>query len=285
MTNDFVSDGWLTAEDGLARKLREAREAARLSGNELAAATGIQPARVSRLQSGKRVPTVEEIRAWAAATALSEAETNHLLGMLDEYHSQRIDYETRNKYGLTGAQLEYNKLFEDTKHFRTFATAQVPGYLQVADYARQILTEMQSLNKAPDDVERAVSVRLKRAEHLNNVNKKFEIILAESSLRILLCAPDVMRAQIGSLYTLIGRPNVRFGIIPQGVRLTTTPQNAFGVYDEDLVVVETFAVDEKYRGKVPEKYIQVMDLLWENAIEGDGARDILSDAMADLPRR
>lgn len=285
MSNEFVSDGWLTAEDGLARKLREAREASRLSGNELAAATGLQPARVSRIQSGKRVPTVEEIQAWASATRLSDAETSHLLGMLEEYHTQRVDFETRNKYGLAGGQLEYNKLFQDTTHFRTFAMAQVPGYLQVADYARQVLTEMRSLNAAPDDVEHAVGIRLKRADQLKNTSKTFEIILMEATLRLLLCAPDVMRAQIGSLYTLIGKPNVKFGIIPQGRRLTTTPQNSFGVYDDSLVVIETFAVEEKYRGKVPEKYIKVMDLLWENAVQDDNARDLLSDAMAALPRR
>lgn len=283
MSKEFVRDDWLAAEDGLAKALKEARMATGMNARQFAEATGFQQAFISRIENGKRQPNDDHITTWAQAAGLDEAGSARLHGMLEEYHSRRAEYEHRMKYGQAGGQLEYNKLFADTRHFRTFAITQMPGYLQVPQYARQIITEMRSLHGAPDDVEETVQVRLRRGNTLNDQSKKFEILLAEPVLRWMLCDANAMRAQIGRLYALIGMPNVRFGIIPLGVRLTTTPQHAFGIYDDALVVVETFTGDEKYRGKEPEKYIRVMNLLWSEAAEGDAARLILDRALADLP--
>lgn len=283
MSNEFVRDDWLAAEDGLARNLREAREATGMNKKEFAAATGLQESLVSRVENGKRTPNADHIRTWGAGASLDEAGIARLLGMLEELQSRRNDYETSMQYGQAGAQSEYNKLFRDTRHFRTFATSQMPGYLQVPQYARQLIGEMRSLHQAPDDIERTVQVRLERAEFLNDTSKRFEIILAEPVLRWLLCDANAMRAQLGRLYGLFGMAHIRFGIVPMGVRLPTTPQHAFGIYDDTLAVVETFTGDEKYRGKEPEKYIRVMDLLWAEAAEGDAARELIDAAMAALP--
>lgn len=280
---EFHPDTWLTEEDGLANRLRAARVSAGLAAKQLAAVTGMQPAKISRLETGRRVPTEQDIRAWAQATGLGDDATGELMDLLRDYRSRRGDYETALRYGQTGAQLEYNRLFKATRHFRVFATTQVPGFLQVPDYARQILTEMRGLHDAPDDVESAVEIRRRRGEHLGAAGKRFEIILAEPVLRWLLCDPGTMRAQIGRLHGLIGMRGVRFGIIPMGVRLSTTPQHGFGVYDDALVIVETFALDETYTGGVPEKYVRVMDLLWAQAAEGPAAAEILTAAMAALP--
>lgn len=280
---DFHPDTWLTEEDGLANRLRAARVAAGMAAKELATITGIQPAKISRLETGRRVPTEQDIRMWAQATRLGDEATGELIDLLGDYHSRRGDYETAMRYGQSGIQLEYNRLFSTTGHFRIFATTTVPGFLQVPDYARQILTEMRSLHGAPDDVASAVEVRRKRSECLGASDKHFEIILAEPVLRWLLCDPGAMRAQLGRLYGLIGMRGVRFGIIPMGVRLSTIPQHGFGVYDDALVVIETFAKDEMYAGKVPAKYIRIMDLLWAQAVEGPGAAELLMAAMAVLP--
>lgn len=283
MSPEFIRDDWLAADDGLAQALREARRATGLNIVQFAEASGLQPALISRLETGKRRPNEDHIRTWALSSNLDESATSRLLGMLEEYRSRRADYDEKLRYGQAGGQLEYNKLFADTKHFRTFATSQVPGYLQVPQYAKQLITEMRGLHDAPDDVEEAVRVRLNRGGYLNDQSKQFEILLAEPVLRWLLCDANAMRAQIGRLYGLFGMPNVRFGIIPLSARLTTTPQHAFGIYDDSLVVVETFTGDEKYRGKEPEKYIKVMDLLWAEAARDDAARRLLDRALAELP--
>jgi transcriptional regulator with XRE-family HTH domain len=285
VSKDFIVDSWLAAQDGLAKRLRQVREAAGMQGKDLAAASGLQPARISRLEGGKAVPRPEEVDAWGRACGLTDEGIGTLQAMLEEYHSQRIDNETRNRYGIAAVQIEINKLFQDTRHFRTFAVTQLPGYLQTQDYARQVISEMVGLNKAPDDPELAVQARLQRGRFLNDSTKQFEIILVESCLRLMLCSADAMRSQIGSLYSLFDRDNIRFGILPFGKRLRTTPQNAFGVYDDDLVLVETSAVEEKYRAGIPRKYIDVMNLYWEDAVEGDEARAVLAAAMNDLPLR
>jgi hypothetical protein len=62
----------------------------------------------------------------------------------------------------------------------------------------------------------------------------------------LLCSPDVMRGQLDRLQTVVGVPNLRFGILPLGVQLATTPQNSFQMYD-DLAIVSTFVGETTYR--------------------------------------
>lgn len=282
MTNAFTPDFWLLSDDGLAKKLRTARQSAGLSGQQLAAATGIQAAKISRLERGQRVPTKDDIELWATATDLDDAGRAELLALLDEYHSIRTDFELRMQYGQRGIQNEYNELFERTTHFRFLATSQVPGFLQRPDYARQILTEMAGMHQAPDDVDAAVAARLRRANSLNDLTKRFEIILTEAVLRSVLCDPEAMRTQLRRLTMLTDLPNVRFGIIPQGVRIRTATQHSFGMYD-DRVIVETFFGEENYGGKVADKAVKVMNLLWEDAVEGDAANNLIFEAMADLP--
>ncbi|MEV0810896.1 Scr1 family TA system antitoxin-like transcriptional regulator [Micromonospora sp. NPDC050200] len=49
-------------------------------------------------------------------------------------------------------------------------------------------------------------------------------------------APDVMRGQLDRLQTVVGVPNIRFGILPLGVQLAITPQNSFQMYDDIAIV-------------------------------------------------
>ncbi|MEN3612574.1 Scr1 family TA system antitoxin-like transcriptional regulator [Plantactinospora sp. ZYX-F-223] len=81
--------------------------------------------------------------------------------------------------------------------------------------------------------------RMQRQAYLYDTTKQFEFLLAEPVLRWLLCPPDVMRGQLDRLQTIVGLPNIRFGIVPMGVPLTTAPQHAVQLYD-DLAIVDTF---------------------------------------------
>jgi hypothetical protein len=186
--------------------------------------------------------------------------------------------------GQAPVQAGYNELVRGAALIRHFETVYVPGLLQTPDYARRVLDEMVTLQGlAVADVDDAVAIRIQRQALLYEKSKHFEFLLAEPVLRWLLCPADIMRAQIDRLQTVVGLPNVRFGILPMGVVLTTTPQNSFQLYD-DLACVETFIGETRHTEEEAVAYTRVLNRMWDEAIEGDTARALLVRAAHDLPR-
>lgn len=280
---DFRAEDWLAKPHGLAQRLREAREANGMQAKELGEILRWDPAKVSRTESGKRTPTEADLRAWAKATNLEKAKAEEMLAMLEQFHSLRSSFRERARYGRVALQAEYGKLYADTNYFRIFQTAAVPGILQVPEYARQVLTDAGSLLDSPrNDVDAAVAERMRRQQALYDMDKRFEVILLESVLELLLCDPPVMRLQLDRLHSATALPNVRLGIIPLRVRLSTAPQNSFVLYD-DMAVVETFIGETRHFSEEAAQYAKVMDLLWSEAAEGDDARTLITAAAKAVP--
>jgi len=187
--------------------------------------------------------------------------------------------------GQEPVQSGYIQLAAASSVIRHFETAYVPGLLQTADYARSVLTEMVDLhNLEVTDVDAAVTARLQRQQLLYDSGKRFEFLLTEPVLRWLVCPPHVMRGQLDRLQTVVGQPNIRFGILPLGVELSTTPQNSFQLYD-DLATVETFLGETTHHGAEAALYARMLDRLWTDAVTGEFARRLLIEAVDKLPRQ
>lgn len=280
---DSLQD-WLTRPEGLATRLRAMRVQAGLTGKDLAEAHGWQQSKVSRIENGKQMPSDEDLTAWAN-TCDGWAYMDELQRLRDEAQAVHVTFRSRMRQGQKQVQEDYNKLVEDSTQIRHFETVYMPGLLQVPDYSRRVLREMISLhNLEIDDVDAAVAARLQRQQLLYDTSKTFEFLLAEPVLRWLLCPPAVMRSQLDRLQTVIGLDRVRFGILPMGVELATTPQNSFQIYvaDEPVVALETFVGEDFARGDVAAHYERVLDLMWEEAVTGDQARELIVAAARDL---
>jgi hypothetical protein len=90
-----------------------------------------------------------------------------------------------------------------------------------------------------------------------------------------------MLGQLDRLQTAIGLPNVRFGIIPPGKELAVCPMVGFLMADE-LVVVESFTSEDTLLGEESAKYGQIFDMMWADAVEGEDARRIITEASERL---
>ncbi|MGI5225717.1 helix-turn-helix domain-containing protein [Actinoallomurus sp. CA-142502] len=275
---------WLTQPEGIATRLRALRAQAGLSGKQFADANDWAQSKVSRIENGRQMPSVADIEAWArTCNAASEIED-----LLERRRDARIAHATfrkRMRKGQTRVQESYNDLVSKSATVRHFETVYVPGLLQVADYARRVLTEMIPLHGLQrDDVDAAVQTRLQRQRMLYDSDKNFEFLLAEPVLRWLICPPAVMRSQLDRLQTVIGLERVRFGIIPMGVELATTPQNSFQIYEGDntVVAVETFIGETFHRNEEAVAYGQALDRLWDEAVTGEAARQLIISATQAL---
>lgn len=268
----------LNRPEGLAERLRLMRGRAGLSGKALAEATGWQPSKVSRLENGRQRPSIADIEAWSRACGADQTATEALLALLSDVESFHRDWKRRMRLGQEQVQTDYNQLVVKSVLIRHFETAYIPGLLQTPEYARRALGEMVDLHAlAVTDVDEAVAARLRRQQLLYDENKTFEFLLAEPVLHWLLCPAEAMAAQLDRLQTVIGLANVRFGVIPFGVPLRSTPQNAFQMYD-DIAIVETFIGETIHRGPDAAAYAQAMDRLWAEAVTGDGARRLIVQA-------
>lgn len=281
---DFRPDDWQPKPYAVAQRLREAREAAGLQAKELAARLQWDPAKLSKTESGARTAvTPADVRAWAIATGMSDADRDTTIEMLAQYRSAEKSWRDRMRQGRHAVQLEYARLYRDSTQFRIFQLAWVPGILQTPDYARQIFEDLNELDPGtPKNVDADVQTRMARREYLYDLSKRFEIIVSESVLRDLVVDPQVQKAQLARLEAVLDLPNVRFGILPFGRRRHTAAQLGFALYD-DLAVVEDYVVDTPYHGEAANRFVRVMDRFWTEAVEGEDARALLRRAAEALP--
>jgi len=276
---------WLTEPEGLATRLRALRAQAGLSGKQLADANGWAQSKVSRIENGQQMASPDDIRAWAGVTGSGEETVRELLAKREEARIMHATFPQRMRRGQAATQKTYSDLAAGATLIRDFETVYVPGPLQIPDYARRVLTEMISLHSLEiDDVDAAVQERMARAQMLYDPAKRWEFLIAEPVLRWLLPAPAVMRAQLDRLQGVIGLERIRLGIVPMGVELKTTPQNTVAIYvgAETVTVSETFIGETWHRGDEAAAYARAIDRLWEDALEGDAARELIVRARNSL---
>jgi transcriptional regulator with XRE-family HTH domain len=277
---------WLTRPDGLPGRLHAMRVQAGLSGKQLGDEHGWAQSKVSRIESGKQLPSEDDLRAWVRSCQADPGVVDELLALREEARVARATFRSRMAQGQQQVQASYNDIVASARVIRHFETVYVPGLLQVPDYARRVFREMIALHDLEiDDVDAAVATRMQRQQALYDPGKTFEFLLAEPVLRWLICPPAVMRAQLDRLQTVIGLDRVRFGVLPMGVELGTTPQNSFQIYvsEEPLAVVETFTGETFMQGDQAAAYGRALDRMWEEALTGERARERILAATQALP--
>lgn len=276
-------EDWQEQQAQIGDRLRDLRQTAGLTGQALAAKFGWQQSKVSRLENSRQLPTAADIRQWVIGCNGKPANADEMIAVLDSIQAGHRDWKRQMRRGPAAVQASYNQLVTDSAVVRHFETAYVPGLLQTAGYAHAVLAEASRLAEVADpDVDAAVMTRMQRQQMLYDPAKQFQFLLCEAVLRWVICPPAVMRAQLDRLQSVIGLPNVRFGVLPFGVQLTTTPQNSFQLYD-DVAVAETFVGEWTYTAEDSATYARILDQMWLEAMEGTAARQLILAAMEALP--
>jgi hypothetical protein len=124
---------------------------------------------------------------------------------------------------------------------------------------------------------------MQRQELLYRPDKKFHFVITEAALRLRLCTPEVMLAQLDRLMSLSTLPNVRLGIISADTQYVVGPWHGFWLRDNDRVLVETFSA-ELNLVQAPEiaLYGKIFEQFAAASTYGRSAREILSQVIADI---
>jgi transcriptional regulator with XRE-family HTH domain len=270
------------ARNALGRRLRELRQAAGLSGRQLAENLSWPPSKVSKLENGRQTPTDNDLRHWTRATnATSEAEA--LLASLHTMEVQHAEWQRILRAGLKPRQQEHIAWDQKTHLFRAFEATVIPGLLQTAGYAHARFAEGIRRLKLPDAADEAVAARLRRQEILYRQDKRFHFVLTEAALRYRLCPTDVLLGQLDRLMSFSQLPNVRLGIISFATPYAISPWHGFWIYDKERVLVETFsaALDLRQPQEI-ELYSNAFEQLAAVASYGRAARAIITRVADEL---
>ncbi|GEB51027.1 MULTISPECIES: helix-turn-helix domain-containing protein [Streptomyces] len=237
MSTDFQA-----ARIALGARMRELRVEAGLNGRGIAARLGWQASKVSRLENGKQTPGARDLAEWAQAVGRPDTLPElkgRLRGMETRYRTWRrqlaAGHLPRQEAGIAETQR--------TRVVRGFEASVIPGMFQTADYARGVLSRYADFRTTPRDTEAAVNARIRRQEALYRPGREFRMLVWEGAFYVLLCPREVLAAQLDRLISLLGLANVSLGVVPFGAPLTIAPGDGFSIYDERLVVSETWNLE------------------------------------------
>lgn len=260
----------------LAARLRALRGAVGLSGSQLGQRLGWPQPRVSKLETGRQLPTEDDLNAWADATHADNEQRREVEELLS---AARIEYATyrgvqRRPGGLAGRHAERGRWEAATTHIAEYQPAMLPGLVQTSSYARELLTaplsSMMGISDA--DADALVAERMKRQDLLYQPGRRIEVIVGEAALWNAPGSVDTLINQLDRLAMFAGLPSVEFGVVPHDAPMPVPALTGFTICDEEFVLMETLSGEQGlYEPDEVALYTKAFELLRDAAPTGAAA--------------
>lgn len=271
----------------LADRLKVLRQGVGLSGNRLAKRLGWPQSKVSKIETGKQLPTENDIRRWAEVIEASDELVGELLLLLERAH---VEYATwKERYaggGATGKQADIFQLETQVTRIGEFQPALIPGLVQTAEYAREMLnlpTGPIIYGSDEADTARMVALRMQRQQALYTPGKRVQLVFLEGALRTRVCSPVTLAGQLDRLIAVTGLPTLELGVIPFDADVPVMPLTSFMIYDTDLVVIEGLTGEQRLSDPDEvDAYDRLFEALRGAARHGQSATAIIQRALTDL---
>jgi transcriptional regulator with XRE-family HTH domain len=197
----------------LAAELRRLRVEAGLKTTEVARNLRWSPSKVSRYELARTGLKLSDVREMLTFYQVDAQRQNELLALAEEasergWWEDYADVLAEEQISLTG--LEDEATSEWAWHLEV-----IPGLLQTAEYARHVNSKGYSLAPVPpSQIERSVSVRMKRQELLTrDPPLSLAAVVDEGVLRRRVGGSHVMHRQLGHLLAVAQLPNVSIRIL------------------------------------------------------------------------
>ncbi|MBA4867175.1 helix-turn-helix transcriptional regulator [Streptomyces sp. PSKA54] len=184
--------------------LRQQREAAGMTQQELADEAIMTRSHIAHIEAGRRIPSREDARRLDQALNTGGVLSNFRPG---------------NDRRPVAAHFEAALAFEQqASMIREFALSFVPGILQTEGYADAVLRDAAFPPLGKEERAKAVATRLDRARILTDpVSPVVWALLDEAVLRRPVGGPEVMSKQIMYLVRLMEDERIRVHVVPLGL--------------------------------------------------------------------
>lgn len=273
-----MTDSLHEAKEALGARLRELRQDAGLSGTELARRTGWHQTKVSKIEYGKTKPTETDIRAWCTHAG-AENQIPDLIATARNIEAAYLEWRRVLGTGVKRRQQASLKIEAEAEFMRLYHPYLIPGLLQTAEYAEEVLRNVISFQKVPNDLDEGVSKRLERQQILYRRNHRFHFVLAEQALRTTVGNDHVMIGQLDRLLAVIGMPRVTVGVVPAEARYRV-PMSNFIIFDNRRVMVENVTAEMTItQPREIATYGRAFETLAKQAVCGDAVRELIRTAL------
>lgn len=178
---------------GIGAELRLLRQGEGHSLRTVAKRLKWEVGRLSRIETGKQNPTVEDVAALLAILGVSGTQRDRIL---DEVRNVDEPGWWDRQLGLTKESAALADYESRATEIIDWAPLVIPGLLQTMDYAAAY---MEILGIAADDIGARISVRRKRQGSI--AGTRYTALVGESALRTVVGSPSIMAAQLRSLVT------------------------------------------------------------------------------------
>ncbi|UNO41676.1 DUF5753 domain-containing protein [Streptomyces sp. MST-110588] len=264
------------AHKAVADRLTRMMEDADLSGARLAALCGWDRSKTHRIINRKTIPKPADIRAWCTACGQPE-EAEALIETTRTAKTLYVQWTQYLKGGLGKAQR--SSIYQETRSFRVYSSGVLPGMLQTEEYARGILRTIRRFRSLPDDVEDAVRARLERSAATLRGNQ-VSVLIEESALYMPMTDHPWHAEQLEHFLSVIGRPNLAFGILPHMSRRPVWPLESFYAFDDREVQVETLTAMVRVTNRAEiDVYLRAFAQMARAAVYGSKAKALVGKAL------
>jgi transcriptional regulator with XRE-family HTH domain len=265
---------YLTDRERLATALRDLRQSAGLTGVGAARRAGMSQPKISKLENGRLMPSVEDVQTLLDLYQAPPAERDDLLDLAGRLHARIESNRTILRHGAARMQARLGELETESTTLRYFSPIVIPGLLQTSEYMRRVF----SLDLSGSELARTVSARQDRQQILYDTAKTFTFVITESALRWRFCPDEVMAAQAGHIASLATLANVEIGVILTGARAADTPLHGYQIFDDKLASIELeHAVVTVTDPRDIAKYLGLFAAMSQAATFGEAARSRLAD--------
>ena len=226
--------------------LRGERESREVTGRELARRIKRSQSYISKIESGALRPNEGYIRDLAGALVLPARRLRQILALYHLYEVEHNPLPDRPR-ALSERQKHIDEIESTAKTIRSFGLSLVPGLVQVESYMREIFSGVRVIHRRSSeaDIERAVEKRVQRQRSLKSAGKKIKVLLVEGVLHMHVVSREALVDQLRGLKEVVEREasrcscELKLSCIPFASQFSLAPAANFGVYDDNLVVVDT----------------------------------------------
>lgn len=196
----------------LGLKLRELRgRIGALRVIDVAKAAGLSQPTWSQVETGVTIPSADHLMAAARKLEATEGEISTLMALRErakrrEWWHDYDDIASPALMKLIGYETSASKI-------QTCSSGWVPGLLQTADWARAAIKLPGAMTR-PENIDRAVELRMRRQRLLDNPQTHFHAICGEEAIRYRVGGRDVQAAQLRHLLEMGDAKNITFQIVP-----------------------------------------------------------------------
>ncbi|MGS2805545.1 helix-turn-helix domain-containing protein [Nocardia sp. MW-W600-9] len=271
----------------LAAMLRELRETAGLSKEDVSARTGINVTTLYRIEMAQARPQRRTLGAMLDLYQVNEKTREEALSLLSDALKPGMSHAYEG--AVSDVYATYINFEAEALSARQYQTSTVPGLLQTYEYAAAVIdTSMPRLDAAT--MESRAKARMDRAVNLSKDDPlELWVVMDEAAIRRVVGGPAVMAGQLDRLITETKRKNVILQILPfdagahPGMAGSFTLLDFRNPVDPELVYVESLAIDTLVEGHSEiRRFGVIFDQLRAMALSPRDSALLLADARATI---